>query len=586
MNEYDRSEHMANKVVVENLWWKYPETDWILKDIRFKIEEGEFVVVVGPNDSGKTTLARSLNGLIPHSIRGDMKGRVTVSGMDTLKYGIEDVSTKVGMVFDDPEAQFILTKVEDEIAFGPMNLGLSPEETEKRIIWALEVTRLKDQIFKDPADLSGGQKQRAAIAATLAMKPEILVLDEPTSMLDPIGKAEVMSVLRELKETQDITIVVFEHHIEDLVEIADRFMLLYKGEIIREGKTQDFFSDPSFLDERGVRVPEVCLLSEKLMAEKVVGTVDLTLNQARDSLSRSLKERAPITLPKRELEEPANLGSEIAIVTEGLRYKYPDGTVALRGVDLTIRRGEFIALIGQNGSGKTTLSKTFNGLLRPTEGKVSVFGMDTAKVSTVDLALKVGYTFQNPDHQLFKGSVKGELEFGLDNLIRIRRLDPREKDDRVRGAMKTAGIPERLLGEHPFMLSKGLRQRVAIGSILAMEPEVLIIDEPTTGQDMRQSIEVMSFLNDLNRLGHTIIVVTHEMWVVAKWARRTVAMLNGKILLDGPTREVFSQSKVLAETFVQPPQITRLAQELGNYGYPRDIMTVNEFYEATKQVIK
>jgi energy-coupling factor transport system ATP-binding protein len=152
--------------------------------------------------------------------------------------------------------------------------------------------------------------------------------------------------------------------------------------------------------------------------------------------------------------------------------------------------------------------------------------------------------------------------------------------------MRTAGIPERLLGEHPFMLSKGLRQRVAMGAILAMEPEVLIIDEPTTGQDMRQSIEVMSFLNDLNRLGHTIIVVTHEMWVVAKWARRTVAMLNGKILLDGPTREVFSQSKVLAETFVQPPQITRLAQELGNYGFPPDVMTVNEFYEATKQVIQ
>ncbi len=577
---------MTEKVAVENLWWKYAESDWILKNVSLKVDEGEFVVVVGPNDSGKTTLARSLNSLIPHSVRGDMKGRVTVSGMDTARHGIGDISTKVGMVFDDPESQFILTKVEDELAFGPMNLGLSPEETEERITWALEVTRLKEQIFKEPADLSGGQKQRTAIAATLAMRPEVLILDEPTSMLDPIGKAEVMSVLRELKERQEMTIIVFEHHLDDLVEIADRFMLLYKGEMIREGKTRDFFSDPSFLHERGVRVPEICLVSERLQAEKIVDRVNLTLDETRDSLSKRLRERPPIGLARREIEEQAKPSDEIAIATEGLRFRYPDGTVALRGVDLAIRRGEFIALIGQNGSGKTTLSKTFNGLLRPSGGKVTVFGMDTTKVSTVDLAQKVGYTFQNPDHQLFKGSVKEELEFGLDNLARLGRLDPREKDERVRNAMRTAGIPEGFLGEHPFMLSKGLRQRVAIASILAMQPEVLIIDEPTTGQDMMQSIEVMNFLDALNRLGHTIIVVTHEMWVVAKWARRTVAMLNGKILLDGPTREVFSQSKVLAETFVQPPQITRLAQELGNYGYPPDVMTVNEFYEATKQVIQ
>jgi len=576
---------MPREVVVEDLWWRYAGGDWILKGINFTVDEGEFLVVVGPNDSGKTTLARSLNGLIPHSVRGDFKGRVLVSDMDTLKQGIGGVSTKVGMVFDDPEAQFILTKVEDEVAFGPMNLGLSPEETEKRIMWALQVTRLEGQIFKEPADLSGGQKQRAAISATLAMRPEILVLDEPTSMLDPIGKAEVMSVLRDLKEKQDITIIVFEHHLDELVEMADRFMLLYKGEILREDKTRDFFSDPSFLYEKGVRVPEVCLISEKLERDGIFDKVYLTLSQASRSLSKHLKERPSIAPAEKEAREFETLGDEI-IRVEGLHYRYPDGTIALRGIDLTIRRGEFIAFIGQNGSGKTTLSKTLNGLLRPTKGRVSVFGMDTTKVSTVELAQRVGYTFQNPDHQLFKGSVKEELEFGLDNLSRIGKLDPTEKKGRISEAMKTAGISEGLLEEHPYMLSKGLRQRVAIASIIAMKPDVLIIDEPTTGQDMSQSIEVMRFLDGLNKLGHTLIVVTHEMWVVANWTKRTVAMLNGEILLDGPTREVFSRPDELMKTFVQPPQIARLAQDLKNYGYPPVVVTVDEFYESTKELLR
>lgn len=365
--------------------------------------------------------------------------------------------------------------------------------------------------------------------------------------------------------------------------MADRFMLLYKGEIIREGKTDDFFSDPSFLYEKGVRVPEVCLLSEKLNRDGIFDKVHLTLSHASSSLSKLLKER-PSIAPAERADKLEKLGDEI-IRVEGLHYTYPDGTIALKGVDLAIRQGEFIAFIGQNGSGKTTLSKCLNGLFRPTKGRVQVFGMDTTKVSTVDLAQKVGYTFQNPDHQLFKGSVKEELEFGLDNLIRIGKLDPSEKEGRISEAMKTAGIPEGILKEHPFMLSKGLRQRVAIGSILAMKPDVLIIDEPTTGQDMWQVIEVMSFLDGLNKLGHTIIVVTHEMWVVANWTKRTVAMLNGKILLNGPTKEVFSHSDILMETFVQPPQITRLAQNLKDYGYRPDILTVDEFHESTKRLL-
>lgn len=269
---------------------------------------------------------------------------------------------------------------------------------------------------------------------------------------------------------------------------------------------------------------------------------------------------------------------DILIEVSNLKFEYPDGTLALQEINLNIYENEFIALIGQNGSGKTTLAKCLNGLLKPTEGYVKIDGMDTKERGTTKkIVTKVGYVFQNPDHQLFNNTIFKEIAYGPRNI----GLKEDEVKKRVEEAAKVCGVEESLFSEHPFFLTKGLRQRVAIASILAMRPRTIIVDEPTTGQDLRQSLEVMNFLRDLwQNEGHTIIIITHEMPIVAQYAERTIALAQGRVLMDGTTREVFSQPELLAQTFVKPPQITRLAQALSDYGFPKDILSVPEMTQA------
>ena len=273
---------------------------------------------------------------------------------------------------------------------------------------------------------------------------------------------------------------------------------------------------------------------------------------------------------------------EKLIEVADLIFEYPDGTPALRQINLDIFANQFIAFIGQNGAGKTTLAKSLNGLLKPTSGSIKIENLDTRERGTTKkIVTKVGYVFQNPDHQLFNNSVYKEIAYGPRNI----GLSENEVDERVREASQVCGIEEDLMKEHPFFLTKGLRQRVAIASILAMRPRTIIVDEPTTGQDLRQSLEVMNFLRDLwEKEGHTIIIITHEMPIVAQYAQRIVVLAKGKVLMDGSTREVFSEPQLLAQTFVKPPQITRMAQALADFGIPKDILTVPELYDSFEKV--
>lgn len=270
------------------------------------------------------------------------------------------------------------------------------------------------------------------------------------------------------------------------------------------------------------------------------------------------------------------------IEVKDLSYQYADGTQALMGINFNIVEGEFIALIGQNGSGKTTLSKCLNGLFKPTSGDVIVDGLNSKDTPVVQMVKRVGYVFQNPDHQLFNSNCWDEIAYGPRN-IQLAEEDVRE---RVTEAARVVGLPEEYFNEHPFFLSKGLRQRVAIASILALRPRVIIVDEPTTGQDARQSIEIMDFLCDLNeKLGHTIIIVTHDMPIVGAYARRVVAMGQGQILADGTTREVFRLSEVLAQTYIEPPQITQLAQCVQNLGFDPGTLNVEEMLDQMHKLL-
>lgn len=264
--------------------------------------------------------------------------------------------------------------------------------------------------------------------------------------------------------------------------------------------------------------------------------------------------------------------NNVVIEVQDMQYAYPDGTLALKGISLKIGKGEFIAFLGQNGAGKTTFAKTLNGLLKPVSGYVKVDGIDTREPHVVKkLVQKVGYVFQNPDHQLFNNQVRKEIAYAPTNI----GLSASEVEERVAEAARIAGVREEHMNMHPFFLPKGLRQRVSIASILSLRPSVIIVDEPTTGQDHIQAIEVMNFLKYLNENeGHTIIIITHEMDIIAKYAKRTIALAQGKVLMDGSTHEVFAQSELLATTFVKPPEITQLAQALGDFDIPRDLIDV------------
>lgn len=276
--------------------------------------------------------------------------------------------------------------------------------------------------------------------------------------------------------------------------------------------------------------------------------------------------------------------SEQAYITvDQLVYRYPDGTLALDGIDLEISKGEFVAFIGQNGSGKTTFSKCLNGLFKPSEGDVIVDGLNSKKTSIVQMVKRVGYVFQNPDHQLFNNNCWDEIAYGPRNI----ELDEEEVKIRVAEAAQVVGLHEDYFSEHPFFLSKGLRQRVAIASILALRPKVIIVDEPTTGQDYKQSIEIMNFLTNLNKEnGHTIIIITHDMPIVARYARRVVVMGLGKIIADGSPQEVFSQPEVLSQTYIEPPQITQFAQAVSQLGFSKSTLTVQEMYDQYQSIMQ
>lgn len=263
-----------------------------------------------------------------------------------------------------------------------------------------------------------------------------------------------------------------------------------------------------------------------------------------------------------------------------MSYRYADGTEALTDINLTIGIGEFIALIGQNGSGKTTLSKCLNGLFKPTTGTITVEGLNTKQSAVVQMVRRVGYVFQNPDHQLFNATCYDEIAYGPRNI----ELEREEVDARVQEAARVVGLPESLYGEHPFFLPKGMRQRVAIASILALRPKVIIVDEPTTGQDAQQSLEIMDFLVELNRQGHTVIIITHDMPIVARYARRVIAMAGGRILADGPTADIFGQQDVLEKASLEPPQITQLAQQTQSLGFDPGTLSVEAMWEQFKQI--
>ena len=521
-----------------------------------KVGEGEFVVVMGASGAGKSTLCVSLNGLIPNFLRGRMEGEVHIRGRSTREGKVGEFAREVGLVFQDFEAQLFSTNVELEVAFGPENFQVEHEEMVRRVRDVLQRVRLDGFEGRQPATLSGGQKQRLAIASVLAMEPRILCLDEPTTDLDPVGKLGVFEIAEELRSRDDVTLIVVEHETEETLD-ADRIVVLQDGTVVRDRPAREVLSDVEFLEETGIMPLGVARFFHELgSGERLSLTPEEGIEEFRRRSWRVNPERHEELLAVDEAREQGY--GEAVIEVEGLAHRYPNGVAALEGVDLEIRQGEFLAILGQNGSGKTTLVKHFNGLLKPTEGEVRVGGVETVKQGIRRLGERVGYIFQNPDHQIFSDTVFDEVAFGP----KIREMEEDEIEERVSEALAAVGLEGRG-DEDPFSLTKGERQRVAVASVLAVRPEVLILDEPTTGLDYAEQKRMMGLVRDLNEAGSTIIIVTHTMWVVAEYAHRAAVVRDGRVALHGTVREVFAREEELREAALRPPHIVSFSNSLG-----------------------
>jgi energy-coupling factor transport system ATP-binding protein len=461
------------------------------------------------------------------------------------------MSRLVGLVLQDFEAQLFSTTVELEMAFGPENHCLPRQEIERRIQRYLSFVRLEKLRSREPASLSGGQKQRLAIGSVLALEPRILVMDEPTTDLDPHGREEVLSVAKSVREEGRMLLIV-DHEAETAVT-ADQVWLMRDGQIVSQGAPSETLANVTTMESCGIRPLPMVELFHSMNWPGNPLTVDEAIKLIQ---KHQLTQRRDLKL--KMVSSDRSKGPAI-LKTESLRYTYPAYDVeALQGIDLCIHEGEFVALLGQNGSGKTTLAKHFNGLLRPSSGCAWVQNKRTTEYSRRELARRVGYVFQNPDHQIFARTVADEVGFGL----KMQGEAPQTIERRVAEALEVVGL-QGYEQKVPFALTKGERQRVAVASVLAAQPQVIILDEPTTGLDYRHQRNMMEMLKRLNQGGHTIIVITHSMWVAAEYASRAILIKDGRILSDGPTRVIFSDEDRLAEASLSPPSLVRLSNWLG-----------------------
>jgi len=466
----------------------------VLKDVTLEIKEGEFVLIVGLSGSGKSTLIRSFNGLIPHFYGGKVRGRVSVDGMDTRKVPPAKLAGVVGMVFQDPENQLVMTNVENEMAFGLENLALPKEEMTERITAYGEYFGLSSFYKRFIPELSGGEKQKVALASVLAMRPKYIVLDEPTSQLDDESANLYLEFLHKLNREQGVGIILVEHRLERCMHFAQRVLFMEEGAIIADSAPEKVM--PLLRDNR-------------LVAD----------------FDRAVPDNGP---------------GGVVLSAQGITFAYDRNSV-LNDLDLSIKEREIVAIIGDNGSGKSTLLKQLNGLLRPAEGSVAVMGKNVADVTTASLARDIGYLGQNPNNYLFEETLRKELEFTLRNL----GVPKEEWDERVSWALKMLDL-ERYIDAFPRDLSCGERERSALAAILVGRPRILVLDEPTRGLDLWNKAQLANILSSLRELGMTTIMVTHDYRFVAEHATRVLALRHGT-LSEVPLDKVMEMMRVCGE---------------------------------------
>lgn len=521
----------------------------VYQGLSVQIPHGQRVAVLGATGAGKTTLAYILAALAPRMTGGTLQGTARVNGRDVLQTPPADMSTDVGLVFQSPDQQLFNMTVADEIAFGLEGLALPPDEIERRIAQTLADVGLQGLEERAPWQLSGGQQKRLAIGVVLAMRPPILVLDEPLSGLDPVGRRTVMALLERLREQHGVTIVLIEQHADFVARWADRVLVVAEGRLLLDGTPRDVFAHTSLLEAHGVPVPQITALTARLQTEGLDVPLCLHVEEAAQALP------APRCLPSAPSNQQTRTAPP-AIEIERVSFAYERETSpvpALHEVSLRVPQGQFVALVGANGSGKSTLARHLNGLLRPQQGQVRILGHDTRAHTVPTLARMVGYVFQNPDHQIFAPTVREEIAFGVRNI----GVPTPEAARRVEDALHRFGL-EAYADAPPAVLGYGIRRLITVAAVWAMRPPIWVLDEPTTGLDSRFTALLAHHMRRLHAEGHTILLITHDMTLVGALAERVVVMQEGRLVADTTPHQLFADQTQLAAWGLEAPPLARL----------------------------
>ncbi|MGI6588846.1 MAG: ABC transporter ATP-binding protein [Peptococcia bacterium] len=534
-------------IKVEDLTYYYPETEIpALEKINLSLKRGEFVLLVGSSGCGKSSLVRALGGLIPDFYGGKIGGRIYLDNQEirTLKRSV--LVKKVGMVFQDPESQLIMSNVEQELVLGMENLGLPVSLMKRRVMEVGEAFSLSPYRQYSVTELSGGLKQKVVLASILAMQPEILILDEPTSQLDPVAGEEILTIVRKLNEDQGMTVILIEQRLERCFHLADRVVVMEKGRIVQNQTNLEQLVAWA-VEEGSPFLPPL----PKLFARSGFTQIPLTVKEGRDLISAKIdktKEEACPLIVAAEEKKDKGREKELLLKVENVAYTYENGVEALKGINLDIYAGDFLVLMGENAAGKTTLLKSIRGLLQPTKGTVRFLGEEIKERPLEEWAKKIGYLSQHPGDYLFLPTVREEIEFTLDNLHL-------PKGARVDFLLEKLGLTK-FTESYARDLSSGERQRVALATVLVAKPKLIILDEPTRGLDYELKAYLGEILQNLQQEGRAILLVTHDVEFAAEYATEIALMTQGTIIAKGKKEEMLSDS-----TFFSP-QVAKLFRNL------------------------
>ena len=529
-----------------------------LKDISFDIVKGEKVLILGPSGSGKSTLAQCLNGIIPNIHKGQAQGQVRIAGQDIFKQSIYDKSQLVSTVLQDPDGQFIGLTVAEDLAFALENDCANQSEMKDKVaLWAerLDLTSLLNH---RPQDLSGGQKQRVSLAGVLIDESPILLFDEPLANLDPKSGQETIDLIDKIHKEEGATTIIIEHRLEDvLYRPVDRILLVNDGTLLFNGSPDELLSSTLLL-ENGIREP---------LYVTVLRQLGFDTRSAQNLSQLDALDLSDLVLPDRVLKDKRDSSSDSILKVEGLSVSYGDNPAIIEDMSFSLKKGERLAIVGKNGAGKSTLAKALCGFV-PSQGKLTYKGQDISQDSIAERSERIGFVLQNPNQMISQTMIFDEVALGL----RLRGIEETEVEERVHEVLKTCGLYS--FRKWPISaLSFGQKKRVTIASILVLKPEIIILDEPTAGQDYKTYTDIMNFLDSLQKQGHTIVMITHDMQLMLEYSDRCLVVVEGKIIADDNPVTILNQKDLLESANLKQTSLYTLGQKLSS-----DPVEVTQYY--------